>query len=133
MKLAEMSDRPSRTAGANDGQEREQNHQRSESHTTSALGLQAACGCKLSTRQFSEEFLLVKPVLEGFTAIDENHRNFVGKLPTELVIRLDVYFAPVEPAPAFEFREGLLHDLTQMTTSAGIDDDFAQEGHLAGV
>jgi hypothetical protein len=48
----------------------------------------------------AEEFLLVHPVLEDFTAIDEDNGDFVIIETADFRVGIDVDFAPVE-APAF--------------------------------
>jgi hypothetical protein len=83
------------------------------------------------TGQLLQELLFVQAIFEGFTAVNENDRNFVRELSPELVIRLDVNFPPAKASPAFQLCELLFDDLAEVTSFPGIYDDFAQEGHRA--
>jgi len=75
--------------------------------------------------QLAEEFLLVHPVLEGLAAINEHHRNFVIVKAAKIGVGVDVDFAPFEAATLVQLGQGFLHDLAEMTSAAGIKDDFA--------
>jgi len=79
-----------------------------------------------SACQLAQELLFVHPVLEDFSAVNENHRNFVVERPTEFGVRVDVDFAPSETAPTRELAEALLDDFAKMTTFAGVNHDLAK-------
>jgi hypothetical protein len=81
---------------------------------------------KILAGQFFQEFLLVHPVLESLAPINENYRNFVGKLAPQSVVGFHVNFAPVKTTSALQLREFLFHDLAQVTPLAGIDNHFAK-------
>ena len=89
-----------------------------------------ATGVRLDLpRQLLQELLLVEPVLEGLAAVNEDDWHFVGELTTQKFIGFHVNFAPAETAPALELRQLLFDDLAQVTSLAGINDNFAKEGH----
>ena len=48
--------------------------------------------------QLVQEFLFVNAVFEGFASIDEDDWHFVGKLPSQRVVRFDVHFPPAKAA-----------------------------------
>ena len=70
-------------------------------------------------------------VFEGFAAVDENYRDFVGELAAELFVAVDVDVLPAESAPAMQFGQALFDDLAEVATFAGVDDDLAKFGHWA--
>jgi hypothetical protein len=86
--------------------------------------------CELSC-QLAQKLTFVHAVFEGFVAIDEDDRNFVGELTAQLVIRIDINFMPGEPAPPMQFGQGLFDDLAKMTTLSRINYYLAQDGHEA--
>jgi hypothetical protein len=86
-----------------------------------------------SPRQLLQELLLIQPILEGLAPVDKYDRHFVGELAPKQVIGFYVNFPPPETAPALQFRELLFDDFAQMASLAGVNDDFAKEGHFAGV
>jgi hypothetical protein len=53
-----------------------------------------------SAGELAEEIGFVHAVLEGFAAIDEDYRDFVGELAAELFVAVHVYFLPGEAATA---------------------------------
>jgi hypothetical protein len=83
------------------------------------------------TGQFLQEFLFIEPIFEGLSSVDENHRNFVSELALEQVVGFYVYFAPAEAAPPLQLRQLFLHDLAKVAPLAGVNDNFAQDGHRA--
>jgi hypothetical protein len=81
--------------------------------------------------EFAEEVGFFHVVFEGFTAVDEDYRDFVGELATELFVAIDVDVLPGEAAAAMQFGQALLNDLAEMATFAGVDHDLAKFGHCA--
>ena len=81
------------------------------------------------TDEFAEEFLLVHAVLEGFAAVNEDYRNFVGVEAADFGIGVHVDFPPGEAAPLMQLDEALLHDLAEMASLPGIDDNFTGLRH----
>src|SRR5215472_8185410 len=79
-----------------------------------------------SAGQLPQELLLIQSVLEGFAAVDEDNRDFVGELPAQLVIGLHVHFTPAESAPAFQLGELLFYDFAKMAPLARVHDDVAK-------
>jgi len=77
-----------------------------------------------SAGKLPQEFLFVHPVLEDFSSVDKDDRDLIIVLAAQLCIRIYVYFSPVKAAALMEFDEALLDDLAEMTTLAGIYDDF---------
>lgn len=61
--------------------------------------------------EFAQKLLLGHPVFEGFTAVNEDHGDFVGELAAELIVGVDIHFAPGKAAAAMNFADGLFHDL----------------------
>jgi hypothetical protein len=82
-----------------------------------------------SSCQLAQKLTFVHAVFERFVAIDEDHRNFVGELTAQLLIRIDINFMPGEPAPPVQFGQGLFDNLAKMTTLSRINDYLAQDGH----
>jgi hypothetical protein len=87
----------------------------------------------VSARQFSQKFLLVHAVLEGFAAVDENDRNFVVELAAKIGVRINIDFLPGESSTSRKLKQTLFYDFTQMTAFAGIDDDSARLWHAAEI
>jgi len=81
------------------------------------------------TGELSEKLLLVQAVLERLSPVDEHDWNFVGELAPELIVGLNINLAPAKPSPAFQLDELFFDDLAQVTSLAGINHDFAEEGH----
>ncbi|HEV8522968.1 MAG TPA: hypothetical protein VGQ71_00595 [Terriglobales bacterium] len=52
----------------------------------------------LVSRQAAKKFRVIDTILEGLFAIDEDHGNLAVKLSAEIVIGVDVDFAPREGA-----------------------------------
>ena len=77
-----------------------------------------------SSAQFAQEFLLVHAVLESLAAVNENYGDFVVVQATDFSVGVDIDFTPGEAAAAVEFDEALLDDFAEMTSLAGIYDDF---------
>jgi hypothetical protein len=70
-------------------------------------------------------------VFEGFAAVDEYNRDFVGKLAAELFVAVDVDVLPGEAAAAVQFRQALFDDFAEVTALAGVDHDLAKFWHWA--
>jgi hypothetical protein len=68
-------------------------------------------------------------VLEGFAAIDEDHRDLVVELATQFRIAIDVDFLPGEAATARELGKTFLYYLAQMTSLARVNHDLPHELH----
>jgi hypothetical protein len=83
------------------------------------------------TCQFLQELLFIQPVFERLATVDENHGDLISELALELVIGFDVNFAPAKSAPPLQFRELFFHDLAKVAPLAGVNDNFAQDGHRA--
>ena len=81
------------------------------------------------TRQFSEKFLLVHAVLEGFAAIDEDHGDFVVELAAQFVVGVHVNLTPDKASAARELGETFFYNLAEMASFAGIDHDAASLWH----
>ena len=73
--------------------------------------------------------MLIHPVFEGFSPVDEDDGNFVRELAPEQIVGFNVNFAPAKATPALELCKLLLHDFTKVTSLAGIHDHFAEDGH----
>src|SRR5579883_2067177 len=84
-----------------------------------------------SAGQLAQEFALVHVVLEGLAAVNEDHRDLVGELPPQLLVRIDIHFLPAEQAPALELHQALLDDLAEMAPLPGVNEDFAGGVHEA--
>ncbi len=73
--------------------------------------------------KFTQELLLIHPILEGFPPIDKDNRHFVVKLTTKFMVSIDIDFAPGKTSAARELGETLLDHLAQVAAFPGIDDD----------
>jgi len=73
--------------------------------------------------------MFIHTVLEGFAAINEHNRNLIVELSPELIVGVDVNFAPGESAAALKLGEAFLYHFTQMTAFARINDDAAELWH----
>ena len=76
--------------------------------------------------QLAQEFVFIHTVLKGFATVDEDNRNFVGKLTAKTVICIYVNLAPVKATAALELSEFLLHDLAKVASLSGIDHHFSR-------
>jgi hypothetical protein len=83
--------------------------------------------------QFPQKFFFVHAVLEGLSAIDENHGNLVVKLAPKFAVGVDVDFPPDEPTAARELGKALLYEFAEVTPFAGVDDDVAELGHAGKI
>ena len=79
--------------------------------------------------QLPHKLLLIHPVLESFSPVDEDNWNFVAELPAEVQVHVDINLAPGKAAAAREFRKALFHDFTQVASFPGINDDTAEIWH----
>jgi hypothetical protein len=82
----------------------------------------------LST-QFAQEFLLIHAVFECLAAIDEDYGDLVGIEKTDFVVGIYVDLTPGEAATLVELDDALFDDLAEMTSLAGINDDFPRLHH----
>jgi hypothetical protein len=92
------------------------------------------CGAVIlgwSAGEFAEEVGFFHVVLEGFAAVDEDYRNFVGELAAELFVAVDVDVCPVESAATVQFGEALFNDFAEVAAFTGVDHDLAKFGHSA--
>jgi len=90
-----------------------------------AVGGAGSC----SSAQFAQEFLLVHVVLKRFAAVDEDYGDLVGIAASHFGVGVHVDFPPGEAATLVQLDEALLDDFAEMTSLAGINDDFARGGH----
>jgi hypothetical protein len=82
-----------------------------------------------SSAEFAEKFLFVHTVLESFAAVDEDYGNFVGVEASNVGIGVYIDLTPAVPTALLEFDEALLDDFAEMTSLAGINDDFPKLRH----
>lgn len=75
--------------------------------------------------QLAQELLLVQAVFERFAAIDKHDRYFVGELPAQAVVAVNVDLVPAKAPTAFQLGELFLDDFTQMAAFAGVHNDFS--------
>jgi hypothetical protein len=73
--------------------------------------------------------LLVHVVLKRFAAVDEDYGDFVGIATPDFGVGVNVDFMPVEAATLLQLDEALLNDFAEMTSLAGINEDFARLRH----
>jgi hypothetical protein len=78
--------------------------------------------------QLAQEFLLIHPIFEGFTAIDKDDGDFVGEAPPQGVVGIDIYLPPMEAAAPLEFRELLLDNFTKVAPLTGIHNHLSWIG-----
>ena len=86
-----------------------------------------------SGAQLAKKFLLVHVVLEGFAAIDENYRDFIGIDTPDFGVRIYVNFTPGKATTPLELDEALLDDFAEMTSLAGVNDNFPRLRHSESV
>jgi hypothetical protein len=87
----------------------------------------------LISSQLPQKFLFIHAVLEGLSAIDENHRNLIVKLAPKFAVGVNVDFPPDESTAARQLGKALLYDFAQVTSFAGVDDDVADLGHAGKI
>jgi hypothetical protein len=68
-------------------------------------------------------------VLEGFAAVDEDYGDLVVIEASDFGVGVYVDFAPGEAATPVELDDALFDDLAEMTSLAGINDDFPRLRH----
>jgi hypothetical protein len=76
-----------------------------------------------SAGEFTEEFLLVHMVLEGFSPINKDHGDLVVELSAESGVGVDVDLLPDEAAAARQLVEAFFDDFTQVASLARVDHD----------
>src|ERR1700686_1594077 len=82
-----------------------------------------------SSAQFAQEFLLVHAVLKSFAAVDEDYGDLVGIEAADFGVGVHVDFPPGEAATLVQLDDALLDDFAEMTSFAGIDDNFPRLRH----
>src|SRR6266404_9722035 len=82
-----------------------------------------------SRAQFAQEFLLIHVVLKSFATVDEDDGDFVCIEAANFGVGVDVNFSPGEAATLVELDDALLDDFAEMTSLAGINDDFPRLRH----
>src|ERR1700746_737627 len=82
-----------------------------------------------SSAQFAEEFLFIHVVLKGFAAVDEDYWHFVIVEAAEFSVGVHVDFPPSEAATLVQLDDALLDDFAEMTSFAGINEDFPRRRH----
>src|SRR6266481_7216616 len=82
-----------------------------------------------SRAQFAQEFLLIHVVLKSFATVDEDDGDFVCIEAANFGVGVDVNFSPGEAATLVELDDALLDDLAEMTSLAGINEDFPRRRH----
>jgi len=68
-------------------------------------------------------------VLESFATVDQDYRDLISIDTPDFGVRIDVDFTPGKAAPLLELDEALLDDLAEMTSLAGINDNFPRLRH----
>ena len=68
-------------------------------------------------------------ILEGLTAVDKNHWNFIVELATEIEVAVYINFVPGEASAAGQFREAFLHNFAEMASFSRIHNDAAGLRH----
>jgi hypothetical protein len=68
-------------------------------------------------------------VLEGFAAVDEDHRHFIRELPAKVLVGIDVDFFPGESALALQFFKAFFNYLAEVTSLSGVNYYFARLRH----
>ena len=77
--------------------------------------------------------MLVHTVFESLVAIDEDDGDLVVVEAAEFGVGVYVHFSPAEAAAFMEFDEAFLDDFAEMTSLAGINDNFPGLRHGGGV
>jgi hypothetical protein len=68
-------------------------------------------------------------VLKGFVAVDEDYGNLVVIEAPDFGVGVYVDFTPGKAATLVELDDALFDDFAEMTSLAGINDDFARLRH----
>src|SRR5579862_4165828 len=82
------------------------------------------------TRQSTQKFLLIHPVLEGFAPVDEDDRHLVVELATEFAVAIHIDFMPDESSATREFVQTLFDHLAKMAALARIHYDLSGLRHI---
>src|SRR3984893_12609210 len=85
--------------------------------------------CRSSSAQFAQKFLFVHAVLKSFAAVDEDYGDLVGIEAPDFGVGVDVDFPPGEAATLVQLDDALLDDFAEMTSLAGINEDFPRRRH----
>jgi hypothetical protein len=86
-----------------------------------------------SGAQLAQEFLLVHAVFKSFMTIDEDYGDFIIIKATDFGVGVDVDFTPGEAAALVELDDALFDYLAEMTSLAGIDNNFPRLRHAGSV
>jgi hypothetical protein len=73
--------------------------------------------------------MLVHAVLKSFEAVDEDYGDLVVVEASDFGVGVYVDFTPGEAATLVELDDALFDDFTEMTSLAGINDDFPRLRH----
>src|SRR6202163_2961659 len=82
-----------------------------------------------SSAQFAQEFLFIHAVLKSFAAVDEDYGDLVGIEAPDFGVGVHVDFTPGEAATLVQLDDALLDDFAEMTSLAGINEDFPRRRH----
>src|ERR1700682_5418460 len=82
-----------------------------------------------SSAQFAQEFLFIHAVLKSFAAIDEDYGDLVGIEAPDFGVGVYVDFPPGEAATLVQLDDALFDDFAEMTSLAGINEDFPRRRH----
>ena len=86
----------------------------------------------LLVAQPAQKLAFIHAVLEGFAAVDKDDWNFVGELPPQLFVAVDIHFVPGKPTAALQLTERFLHDLAQVAALCANTQRPAEAGPLGG-
>lgn len=79
--------------------------------------------------QLAQEFLFIHAILERFAAVNENYGDLVVIEAAGLGVGVHVDFSPGEAATFVQLDQALFDDFAEMTSLAGINDDFTRLRH----
>lgn len=79
---------------------------------------------RTSSAQFAEKFLLVHAVFKSFLAVHEDHWDLVVIKPPDFGVGVYVDFTPGEASTLVQLDEAFLDDFAEMTSLAGVNDNF---------
>jgi hypothetical protein len=84
-----------------------------------------------SSAQFPQKFLFIHTVLKSFVTINKDYRDFVIVEAPGFSVGVYVHFLPGKTSPLVELDEALFDDFAEMTSLAGINDDFRSLRHAS--
>jgi len=82
-----------------------------------------------SSAQFAQEFLFIHVVFKGFAAVDEDYGHLVIVEAPDFGVGVHVDFSPSEAATLVELDDALFDDFAEMTSLAGVNEDFPRRRH----